>query len=49
MKCMIRLLALGVMFSALFGVNLACNTTEGLGKDIERTGDKIEDAADAAK
>ena len=24
----------------------ACNTTEGAGKDVERLGEKIEDAAD---
>ena len=32
---------------ALWIANLtACNTTEGLGEDIEEAGDSIEDAAD---
>lgn len=37
--------------AALFTITLAllaCNTTEGVGKDIEATGDAIEDAAQDA-
>lgn len=49
MKNVIRLIALAVMSSALFGVSLGCNTTEGLGKDIEKGGDNLKDAARDAK
>lgn len=36
-----------VMFTAvLLGNGLACNTSEGMGKDIERGGEKLQDAAD---
>ncbi|BDX19248.1 MAG: entericidin, EcnA/B family [Pseudomonadales bacterium] len=38
-----RVLLLSVLFS-LAGLS-ACNTMEGLGKDIQKVGDSIEDAA----
>ncbi len=39
-------IALGL---AVFGVSLqACNTTEGVGEDIEAAGDAIDDAAEDA-
>lgn len=38
------------LFCALFAFGLtACNTTAGVGRDIEATGDAIEDAAESAK
>ena len=39
----IVLLALVVAF--MFSLT-ACNTVEGVGKDVKKVGDKIEDAAD---
>ena len=30
-------------------MNLACNTVHGVGKDVERAGEKTQDAADAVK
>ena len=41
-----------VVFScALTGIfaSLGCNTVQGLGQDIERGGEKTQDAADAVK
>jgi len=45
-----RVAALGLTAAlGLFGLNLtACNTTEGLGEDVESAGDALEDAADDA-
>lgn len=39
---------IAVMLLALFsiGVLSACNTMEGLGKDVQKVGEKIEDKAD---
>jgi predicted small secreted protein len=37
------------MLAALFGLTLAlgaCNTTEGVGKDVERAGESIQDTAE---
>jgi predicted small secreted protein len=33
----------------LLGTNVACNAVHGLGHDIERAGEKTQDAADAVK
>jgi predicted small secreted protein len=33
----------------LSGTNIACNTVHGLGQDVERAGEKTQDAADAVK
>jgi len=30
-------------------MNVACNTVHGVGKDVERAGEKTQDAADAVK
>jgi predicted small secreted protein len=38
----------GVML-LLLGTNVACNTLHGVGQDIERAGEKTQDAADAVK
>ena len=31
------------------GMNIACNTVHGLGKDVERAGEKTQDASDNVK
>jgi predicted small secreted protein len=49
MKNVIRLLSLGFIAAALFGTSLACNTTEGVGEDMEDAGDNLKDAARDAK
>lgn len=42
--------ALGVVMLAGVGVTLsACNTVEGVGRDVESAGDSIADTADDAK
>ena len=39
-----------VLFAGVIAcVAAACNTTRGVGQDIEATGDAIEDAAEGAK
>ena len=42
-------LALTVLGLSLVGSGIACNTFEGAGKDVERTGEKMQDAADDAR
>ncbi|MCM2336722.1 MAG: entericidin A/B family lipoprotein [Pseudomonas sp.] len=42
MKQMIKLAALLVLATVALG---GCNTMEGLGKDVQKLGDKIEDKA----
>jgi len=37
------------MMLILLGTNVACNTVHGLGKDVERAGEKTQDAANAVK
>lgn len=44
----VRVLALALMTSTLLGV-IGCNTMEGAGKDTERAGEKIQDAAERNK
>ncbi len=34
---------------ALLSLNVACNTIHGVGQDVERAGEKTQDAADAVK
>jgi predicted small secreted protein len=48
MKLFTRLFSLAVITSICFAVP-ACNTMEGAGKDIKKTGEKIEDSADRNK
>ena len=40
---------LGVMMLLAFGALVGCNTVEGVGKDIERGGEKVQDTAKDAK
>ncbi|WP_148717298.1 entericidin A/B family lipoprotein [Chitinolyticbacter meiyuanensis] len=44
MKRLIALLSL-----AVFTLLTACNTVHGVGKDIEKGGEKVQDAADKSK
>jgi predicted small secreted protein len=44
MKNGMKLVALAVGVAALVALS-ACNTVEGVGKDIERGGEKLQDAA----
>jgi predicted small secreted protein len=38
-----------LMILMLLGTNVACNTVHGFGQDVERAGEKTEDAANAVK
>jgi predicted small secreted protein len=42
-----------IIFTALMllllSINVACNTVHGFGEDVERAGEKTQDAADAVK
>lgn len=40
-----RLLMIAMIVLATFSLT-ACNTVEGVGKDVKKVGDKIEDAGD---
>jgi predicted small secreted protein len=49
MKYVVRTLSVLVVAVALSGFSIACNTMEGAGKDIERGGDNLKDAARDAR
>jgi predicted small secreted protein len=38
-----------VLTLALLWTNMACNTVHGIGQDVERAGEKTQDAADNVK
>jgi predicted small secreted protein len=38
-----------LMLWVILGTNVACNTVHGFGRDVERAGEKTQDAADAVK
>ena len=44
-----RSIMLATLMLVLLGTNLACNTIHGFGRDVERAGEKTQDAADAVK
>ncbi len=44
-----RRLIFATLMLVLFGMNAACNTVRGFGQDVERAGEKTQDAADAVK
>ena len=44
-----RPIIFAIQMLVLLGTNLACNTVHGLGRDVERAGEKTQDAADAVK
>jgi predicted small secreted protein len=44
-----RRLIYGILMLVSLSLNLACNTVHGLGEDVERAGEKTQDAADSVK
>ena len=44
-----RPIILAILMLVLLGTNVACNTVHGFGEDVERVGEKTQDAADAVK
>ena len=44
-----RRITFAVIMLALLGTSAACNTVHGLGQDVERAGEKTQDAADSVK
>ena len=44
-----RQIIFAIMMLMLLGTNVACNTIQGFGQDVERVGEKTEDAAKAVK
>lgn len=44
-----RRIIYSVIALALLSMNLACNTVRGFGDDVERAGEKTQDAAESVK
>jgi len=44
-----RAIIFAILMLILLGTNVACNTVHGLGQDVERAGEKTQDAANAVK
>ena len=44
-----RKIILTTLMLVLLGTNVACNTVHGFGEDVERAGEKTQDAADSVK
>lgn len=44
-----RRIIFAIIMLVLAGTNVACNTVHGLGEDVERVGEKTQDAADRVK
>ena len=44
-----RTIILTTLMLVLLGANVACNTVHGFGEDVERAGEKTQDAADSVK
>jgi entericidin A len=44
-----RPIILAILMLVLLGTTAACNTVHGFGEDVERVGEKTQDAADAVK
>ena len=44
-----RTIIIATLMLVLLGTNVACNTVHGFGEDIERAGEKTQNAADRAK
>ena len=44
-----RLIIFATLMLVFLGTNVACNTVHGFGQDVERLGEKTQDAADRAK
>ena len=45
----VRKLTAALCLALMFGSLAACNTVEGAGKDVQKAGEEIEDAAQDAK
>jgi predicted small secreted protein len=48
-KTMRQIIFGALLLLVLVGTNVACNTVHGMGQDVERAGEKTQDAADAVK
>ncbi len=44
-----RRIIFAIFMLVLVGTNVACNTVHGFGEDVERVGEKTQDAADRVK
>ena len=44
-----RAIIFATLMLVLVGTNVACNTIHGVGQDVERAGEKTQDAANAVK
>jgi predicted small secreted protein len=44
-----RPIIFAMLMGLLLSLNIACNTIHGAGQDIERAGEKTQDAADSVK
>ena len=44
-----RIIFATLLMLVVLGANVACNTVHGFGQDVERAGEKTQDAADAVK
>ena len=44
-----RRIIFAIFMLALVGTSAACNTVHGLGQDVERAGEKTQDAADSVR
>ena len=44
-----RQIIFAILMVVFVGTNAACNTIHGFGHDVERAGEKTQDAADAVK
>ena len=44
-----RQIIFAIVMLVLAGMNTACNTVRGLGQDVERAGEKTQDAAETVK
>jgi predicted small secreted protein len=44
-----RSIIFAILMLVLLGMNVACNTVHGIGQDVERAGEKTQDAADNVK
>jgi len=44
-----RAIIIATLMLVLLGSNVACNTVHGFGEDVERAGEKTQNAADRAK
>ena len=46
---MIRLILRGLVLATFAAGLMACNTVKGMGKDVERGGEKVQDAASSTQ